>query len=83
VAVILGQFRGNVLTDLKTTLTLSDWLSDNVKIIKTFIRALGLSDTWRFEMFHHHGPAILLNKINENLSHPEICFHPTGYTLII
>lgn len=83
VPVIHQKFRGNVLTDLKASLGLSDWFSDNVKIIKTFTRTLGPSDSWKFEMYHHMGPGILLNKINENFSHPEICLHPVGYVLIV
>jgi hypothetical protein len=83
VPVIHQNFRGSVLTDLKATLGLSDWFSDNVKIIKTFTRTLGPSDIWKFEMYHHLGPGILLNRINENYSHPEIANHPVGYILIV
>lgn len=81
--IIYQRFRGNVLTDLKATLGLSDWFSDNVKVIKTFTRTLGPNDIWKFEMYHHQSPRILLNKINENYSHSDICFHPTGYTFIV
>jgi hypothetical protein len=83
VPVIHQRFRGNVLTDLKASLGLSDWFRDNVKLIKTFTRTLGPSNNWKFEMYHHMGPGILLNKIKENFSHPEISLHPVGYILIV
>jgi hypothetical protein len=83
VPIIHQKFRGNVFTVLKASLGLLDWFSDNVKIIKMFTRTLGPNDSWKFEMYHHMGPGILLNKINENFSHPEICLHPVGYVLIV
>jgi len=83
VPVIHQNFRGNILTDLKVNLGMSDWFSDNVKIVKTFTKTLGPNDIWKFDIYHHLGPGILLNKINENFSHPEIRLHPVGYIIIV
>ena len=85
VAKKIEDFRYQILTDQKCTLSLSDAFKDNAKVVKTFSHVLGPQDILNFKYYLHYGPGIFLNRLYEessqNQKYSEL--HPVGYFFIL
>lgn len=74
-----GEFRSNVLTDLKCTLNSSNYFRRNCEVVKTFSRVLAPNDIWNFEYKLNYGAGVFLNDLFQDQSNDLT----VGYNFII
>lgn len=85
---IEGNFRSNVLTDMTTKLTDSQYFSDHCKIVTTFERVLKPGDKCKLNIQHFFGKGLDLNKIFDIRKQIELTSEstknvPTSFIMIL